>query len=80
MQHQKQAQAEDDKADTMDSLNTIPHYVIANTTREKENVLDQVTTNRADVVTKVLSLLVWDTSSDAIVIHDSKYKGRYCGL
>ena len=27
MQHQKQAQAKDNKADTMDSLNTIPHYV-----------------------------------------------------
>ena len=50
---QKQAQSEGEKADMVDSPNTTPRYVIADTTREKENVLDWVTTNRADVATKV---------------------------
>jgi hypothetical protein len=51
--HRKRAQAESDKHDAVDSLDSTRRYDIADTTKEKENILQWVHANRSDVATKV---------------------------
>jgi hypothetical protein len=49
----KRAQAENDEADAVDSLNTTRRYDMADSQKEYENILEWVHTNRTDVATKV---------------------------
>jgi hypothetical protein len=49
----KRAHTESGEEEGEESHNTIARYVIANTNREGENVLEWVHTNRTDVATKV---------------------------
>ena len=49
----KRAQAESDEDDAVDSLDSTQRYDIADTTKEKENILHWVHANCSDIATKV---------------------------
>jgi CRP-like cAMP-binding protein len=51
--HRKRAHTEISEEDGEEAHSTIARYVIANTTREGENVLEWVHTNRTDIAAKV---------------------------
>lgn len=79
-QHQrrprKQPQAESDDEDTVISSNSTQHYNIAETTKERENILEWLYTNRSDVAMKVRVLrTVAGVNTDTIIrtlFQDSK--------
>jgi hypothetical protein len=53
MRRRKRAQAESNDSEVLDTVNSTRRYDIADTTRESENILEWVHTNRHDVATKV---------------------------
>jgi hypothetical protein len=61
MQRRKRARAEADEADAVVTLDPTQHYDMADTTRENENILEWVFSNRSDVATKVLCSSEWQT-------------------
>jgi hypothetical protein len=51
---QAQAESDDPEADAIGSFDLTRRYNIANSTREKENILEWVYMNRSDIATKVM--------------------------